>query len=162
MNTLIVYASYYGSTEKCAYKIKEKLKVNSIIVNIAYNDFKNLNDYSTIIIGTPLHIGKIHKSIKKFLEKFKGDLSKKTLHFFCCALEKEAVEKSLKQMPEEILPNIKVKECFGGRIVKSELSSFERLGIEIIEKKEKLDFTNYNTIDETKIDKFVEEVEKFI
>ncbi|HOJ65152.1 MAG TPA: flavodoxin domain-containing protein [Spirochaetota bacterium] len=162
MNIIIVYASYYGSTEKCAYKIKEKLKANSIIVNIAYNDFKNLNDYSTIIIGTPLHIGKIHKSIKKFLERFKDDLAKKNLHFFCCALEKDALEKSLKQIPEELISNIKVKECFGGRIVKSELSPFERVGIEMIEKKEKLDLTNYNTIDETKIDNFVKEVEKYI
>ncbi len=161
MNTLIIYASYYGSTEKCAYKIKEKLKTNSIILNISYNEVKNLSDYSTIIIGTPLHVGRIHKNVKKFLEKFKEELKTKTLHFFCCALEPDAVEKSLKQIPQVLLSNIKVKECFGGRIVKSELSPFQRFGIEIIEKRVKMDFTNYNSIDESKIDKFVEEVEKY-
>lgn len=160
MSTLIIYASYYGSTEKCAYKIKERLKDNSIILNITYNEVKNLSDYSTIIIGTPLHIGKIHKSIKNFFKKFNEELKTKTIHFFCCALEEDAIEKALKQIPMTLLPNIKVKECFGGRIVKSELSHFERIGIEIIEKKVKVDFTNYNTIDESKIDKFVQDIEK--
>lgn len=161
MTVLIVYASYYGSTERCAYKIKEKIKVGtSVISNISFNDVTNLSDYDKIIIGTPIHINRIHKSIKKFLEKNIDELSKKDLYFFCCGFDEEWINNLHEHIPEKLYTQVRYKTCFGGEIVKDKLSGFEKVGIEMMEKKLNIDYTNHKTIDEKKIDAFIEFLDK--
>ncbi|OHD10903.1 MAG: hypothetical protein A2086_01430 [Spirochaetes bacterium GWD1_27_9] len=157
METLIVYASYNGSTEKCAFKLKEKI-FNSFALNIAVEEKINLRSFGKIIIGTPIRIAKIHKAVKKFLAKYEDELHEKKLFFFCTALEDDSILKAITQIPHSLQNKIIFKSCFGGRIVKHELHNIERMGIETIEKQTNRDFTNFNSIDDAKIEEFIEEV----
>ena len=159
METLIVYASRYGATERCAFKLKEKI-FNSYTYNLSIEQKLNLNSFSKVIIGTSIHIGHIQKTVKKFLQKYETELSAKKLYFFITALDEEAINKVSEEMPESVRDKIILKSDFGGRIVKSELKGIEKAGIEIIEKQMNKDFTNYNSISEEKIEKFAEEVNK--
>lgn len=61
MNTLIIYASKTGTTEKCANQINRQLK-NSKMVNILEQN-EDINRYNLIIIGTPIRMGMIDKKI---------------------------------------------------------------------------------------------------
>lgn len=159
METLIIYASYYGSTERCAFKLKEKI-YNSYIHNLNVDkkiDFKN---YDKIVIGSPIHIGHIHKTVKKFLQKNVNELSEKKLYLFFTAIDEKILDKIDEQIPEELRSNIVFKSNFGGKIIKDNLKGIEKMGIEMIEKEMNKDFTNYNTINEEKIEAFINEVNK--
>lgn len=158
MNVLIAYASYYGSTERCAYKIKEKLKYISSIVNVSYTSATKLQDYDAVIIGSPIHIGRIHKAMKKFLETNKTALAEKDIYLFLCGLDTDIPEGIMKDIPEEIRSKIVFKSLFGGEIVKDNLSGFEKMGIEMMEKKLKTDYSNLKNIDDSKIEEFIEKI----
>lgn len=155
MNVLIAYASYYGSTERCAYKIKEKLKYVSSIVNVSYSGAIKLQDYDAVIIGSPIHIGKIHKAMKKFLETNKTALAEKSIYLFLCGLDTSIPDGIMKDIPDEIKDKIVFTSLLGGEIVKDNLSGFEKMGIEMMEKKLKTDFSNLKTIDDNKIEEFI-------
>ncbi|HOV15426.1 MAG TPA: flavodoxin domain-containing protein [Spirochaetota bacterium] len=159
METIIVYASRYGTTERCAFKLKEKI-YNSYICNLNVEQKIELKNYAKVIIGTPIHIGNIDKNVKKFLQKHEADLSNKKIYLFITALDEEAINKIEEQLPENLKPKIVYKSNFGGRIVKSELKGIEKAGIEMIEKQMNKDFTNYNTISDEKIEMFADEVNK--
>lgn len=102
-NKLIVFFSYTGNTRKIAYKIKEKLgcdilEIKTIIpysedYQTVVNDEQNseasnhlpeiqninidLNNYDTIILGTPVWWYRPCPAIRTFLTKY--DLSNKTI-----------------------------------------------------------------------------------
>ncbi len=155
MNVLIAYASYYGSTERCAYKIKEKLKYVSSIVNVSYSGATKLQDYDSVIIGSPIRIGRIHKALKKFLETNKTALAEKSIYLFLCGLDTSIPDGIMKDIPDEIKDKIVFTSLLGGEIVKDSLSGFEKMGIEMMEKKLKTDFSNLKTIDDNKIEEFI-------
>ncbi|HNZ25963.1 MAG TPA: flavodoxin domain-containing protein [Spirochaetota bacterium] len=155
MNVLIAYASYYGSTERCAYKIKERLRYLSSIVNVSYFSADRLQDYDAVIIGSPIHIGRIHRAVRKFLESNKTALAEKDIYLFLCGLDTDIPESVMKDIPDEIKNKIVFKSLLGGEIVKDNLSGFEKMGIETMEKKMKTDFSNLKTIDDNKIEEFI-------
>ena len=66
MKYLIVYTSKTGTTKKCAEILKVKLE-NSTLINLEENT-PDLEKYSTIIIGTPIRMGKIDSKIKQFIK----------------------------------------------------------------------------------------------
>ena len=80
METLIVYASRHGSTEKCAYKLKEKI-YNSYICNLNVDQKISLKNYDRIAVGSSINIGSLQKSVKKFFQKNEEELSGKK--FIC-------------------------------------------------------------------------------
>lgn len=87
MNTLILYATKTTTTEKCAQKIKTATGNEAIkIVNIADSKRIDISDYDQIVIGTGLYMGKIHKLIKRFINKNSEMLLSKKLHFYICGL----------------------------------------------------------------------------
>ena len=91
MRLLIIYGSKTGTTEECANKIKAALETRQEIQNIdIYNLAKrpkiSLDDYETIIIGSPIYMGQIRNSVKTFLGYNIEKLMQKNLHFFVCGL----------------------------------------------------------------------------
>ncbi|HPO49367.1 MAG TPA: flavodoxin domain-containing protein [Spirochaetota bacterium] len=159
MDTIIVYSSRYGSTERCAFKLKEKL-YNSYIYNLNSEQKIDLKSFKKAIIGSPINIGRIHKSVRKFLQKYEEELTNKKLYLFVTAIDEEAIDKISDDIPESLRDKFIFKSNFGGKIVKSELKGIEKTGIEMIEKETGKDFTNYNSISEDKIEEFANEVNK--
>ena len=70
MNTLIVYSSKYGCTEKCAKLIKEKLNEEVDLVNLKNVKDIDIYKYNKVIIGGSIYIGKIQKSVTEFCTKY--------------------------------------------------------------------------------------------
>jgi menaquinone-dependent protoporphyrinogen IX oxidase len=159
MKTLIIYSTYYKSTEKCAIKINESIQ-DSRIINIEKEQPDSIGDYDKVIIGTPIHAWKIHRVLKSYLSKISGELENKKIYFFYCGLDFDCIEKAVLQLPENIQNKIRYSSCFGGRILKSELSGFENQIIGIVEKKMNVDYSDYNSIDDDKINSFIDFVKK--
>ncbi len=68
MQTLIVYASKTGTTEKCARILGQNLK-DTTIINLTATQNEDINKYDLIIIGSPIRMGMIHKKVKEFISK---------------------------------------------------------------------------------------------
>jgi menaquinone-dependent protoporphyrinogen IX oxidase len=78
---LVVYSSQSGCTEEVARKIREKLESSSIQAELVKINEKgqlkallqrDLGQYSGILVGSSIAVGKIHKDVKKFLEKLEA------------------------------------------------------------------------------------------
>ena len=130
MRLLILYGSKTGTTEDCANKIKAAIETRheTAIIDL-YNLGKrpkiNLNDYETIVIGSPIYMGQIRNSVKTFLGYNLETLMKKNLHFFVCglALGDEGVELFKKQVPTTLFRHAKQVKQLGGDV------HVERLGL---------------------------------
>ena len=130
---LIVYSSGAGCTEDIALKIKEKLDNSSIKTNIVkINDkdqFKSLeqhdiNQYSSILLGSSIIKGNFHKNIDKILAKLASTSgeNKKLGFFVCCmkACNPEKIEEAKNQYIESNLVeyglDFSLVDAFGGRL----------------------------------------------
>lgn len=86
MNTLILFSTKNGTTRKCAEMLKEKINKEVDLLELNKKSKIDLNDYDQVILGGSIYIGKIQKSLRKFMEDNKAILLKKSLGLFVCAM----------------------------------------------------------------------------
>jgi menaquinone-dependent protoporphyrinogen IX oxidase len=80
---LVTYSSWSGATHQIAEEIFKQLRKNNPQVYIA--DSKNvesIGEYQYIILGTPVHAGKMTGEFNKFLKRFYRELVSKKIAFF--------------------------------------------------------------------------------
>lgn len=102
MKTLIVYATNTGTTEKAARKINERLKDKADIVNLKDNKMPDIRDYDFIAIGGSVSMGRIQRSVKRFIIKNREALKKKQMGLFIACGEKESLEEYFKTILEDL------------------------------------------------------------
>jgi len=136
MKTLIIYASKYGTTEKCGNLLRDKLHNEVEIVNIKKESIPEINTFDNIIVGGSIYMGKIQKEVYKFCLKNANVLKNKNLGFFiCCMSENEAAGKQINSsFPEELLKDAVAIGCFGGEFKFKKMNFFERFIIKKISK----------------------------
>lgn len=133
MNTLIIYASKTGTTEKCANEINRKLK-NSKMVNIL-NLNEDINGYDLIVIGTPIRMGMIDKKIKRFLIRNIETLkSKKVAYFICCGFNENWKNYYEQNITKDLLDNAIIYDTFGGEMEKQKQKGFDKFITKIVSK----------------------------
>ncbi|MHA2180416.1 MAG: flavodoxin family protein [Promethearchaeota archaeon] len=113
MNIIIIYDTKHGNTKKVAELIGEGL--NTVEGNTI--TFRNVEDfdpnkdeaYDLILIGTPNHMGKPTKPIKKFIQDLpKASLKVSSFSVFDTYMFKD-FEKTVKKMEKkinELMPNL--------------------------------------------------------
>ncbi|HSN65321.1 MAG TPA: flavodoxin domain-containing protein [Fusibacter sp.] len=123
MRLLIIYGSKTGTTEECASKIKATLETRQDapmidMHNLAKRPKINLDDYDTIVIGSPIYMGQIRNSVKTFLGYNIEKLMQKNVHFFVCGLARgdEGVELFKKQVPTTLFRHAKQVKQLGGDV----------------------------------------------
>lgn len=152
MNTIIIYASKTGTTEKCAKQINIQLK-NSKMVNIL-NLNEDINSYDLIVIGTPIRMGMIDKNIKKFLVNNIETLkSKKVAYFICCGFNENHKTYYEQNIPKELLDNAIIYDTFGGEMDIKKQKGFDKFITKMVSK---------NTDKNKEIKILNENIEKFI
>lgn len=87
MRTLIIYASKNGCTEDCARYLKEKLGKNAVVTNVE-NKIPKMDDFDTILIGSSVHMGKIQKKSRLFVDAIKVSCSEKSWVYLFAAIQK--------------------------------------------------------------------------
>ena len=152
MNTLIIYASKTGTTEKCANKINRQLK-NSKMVNILNQD-EDINRYDLIIIGTPIRMGMIDKKIKKLLiSNIEALKSKKVAYFICCGFNENWKSYYEQNIPKDLLDNAIIYDTFGGEIDIQKQKGFDKFITKMVSKN--IDKNKEIKILNENIDKFI-------
>lgn len=101
MKTLIIYASKTGTTTVCAKLLSEKL-TNSTLWDITSGD-PDLSLYNLIIIGSVIRMGKINKSLNRFINSHLQELLLKKTAFFFSNYYPEKFEKAVtKNIPSPL------------------------------------------------------------
>ena len=154
MSTLIVYASKYGCTEKCAKLIAGEIKDEVEIINLKQVKAINLSNYNKVIIGGSIYIGKIQKEVTEFCTKNLEELKQKKIGLFICGMvEGEAINNELKQnFPLELLEMAIAKGYLGGEFLIDKMSFMDKV---IVKKVSKVT-ANKSNILEDKIHEFAQ------
>ncbi|OJF92406.1 flavodoxin domain-containing protein [Alkalibacterium sp. 20] len=128
MRTLIVYATKYGSTEKFAHLLGDKLHDDVDYLEVKSSVNKDLIHFDTIIIGGPIYMGQIRKDITSFCEDHLEMLKSKRLGLFVCGMQNEDVIKDELQssFPSELIQQASVTAHFGGQFQFEDMSFFDK------------------------------------
>jgi menaquinone-dependent protoporphyrinogen oxidase len=84
---LIVYGTRYGATASTSEEIAQVLRKEGLqvrVVNAKEEKVKDIAEYSLLIVGSGIRIGRWTGEAEKFLQKFKKDLAKKKVALFVC------------------------------------------------------------------------------
>jgi menaquinone-dependent protoporphyrinogen oxidase len=124
MKTLILYATKYGSVEKVAKLIAEKIP-NCVLHNIKRDKNVDMKDFERVVIGGSIYIGKIQKQISRFCSENLAALLQKEVGLFICAMNKE--DKQLQaSFPDELLKHCKASANFGGEFQFEKMNVIEK------------------------------------
>ncbi len=136
MNTLIVFSSKHGCTEKCAYFLAKELKDKPDIVNFKNYKDVNLSLYHKVIIGGSIYMGKIQKEVSEFCSKNLEELKEKNIGLFICGMQEgDSINTEINQnFPKELIEMATVIKHFGGEFNFSKMNFFEKLIVKIIAK----------------------------
>ncbi|MBX2962215.1 MAG: hypothetical protein KF687_06860 [Cyclobacteriaceae bacterium] len=139
METLIVYMTHHGTTEKVVGKLTELLgKTTTTVVNLQQNQVPDLSRFSTILIGGSIHAGEIQPPVKKFCEEYEYELLKKKLGLFLCYMDKEHRQKEFDQaFPENLRKHAHAHGLLGGEFLFEKMNFIERFIVRLITKEKK-------------------------
>ena len=126
-DTLIVYATHHGFTEKCATLLKEKLGARAELINLKKRH-PDLSPYQSVLIGGSIHAGRIQKSIRQFCQKHKEVLVKRSVGLFLsCMLKGEEAQKEFNDAyPNWLREHAQAKAIFGGAYNFERMNAIER------------------------------------
>lgn len=127
MKTLIVYASKYGTTEKCALLLKDKIDGAVDVFNLKSGK-PDLNGYDAIIVGGPIYIGKLNKTVESFCINNLPAMIDIKKGFFVCHMEFEKTMEELvaKYYPKKLVDTAVATSGFGGAFYVSKMNFLNR------------------------------------
>lgn len=156
MNTLIVYTSKYGCTEKCAGLLSKELNDKVDIINLKNAGDIDISKYDKVIIGGSIYIGRIQKEVTEFCSKNLDKLKEKGIGLFICGMQEgEAINTELNQnFPSELLNMAAAKEYLGGEFIFDKMNFMEKLIVKVVSKVS----SNKSNILKDNIHKFAQEM----
>ncbi len=145
-NVFVTYESKYGNTklvaEDIAKGVREVAGTEAVLSELKEVDLKQLGDFDMIVIGSPNHIGRATRSIRKFIDKLGNlNLEGKLAAVFDTYLGND-FEKAMQKMERQIskkVPGLKLVapglsirvEGMKGPITEGELTKCKEFGIKI-------------------------------
>ncbi len=151
MKTLILYASKYGTTAMIAEKIAKAID-NAVIVDLNQETSYNLNEYDSVIIGTAVYAGNIHKAVKQFFADKAAALKPQSYGIYLCGLEEKHNEEFFKRnFAADVRRNAKILQEVGGYFDPAKSSFFEKTLMKMITKSSAIQ----NTINEKALTEFI-------
>jgi len=115
VRAIIVYESKYGNTKAVAEMIAEGMNqvsgTDAVLAEVGEVNFSQMDGFDAILVGSPNHMGRATRSIRKFIDKLgKLNLDKKQGAVFDTYLAKD-FEKAVKKMEKQIsdrVPGLKL------------------------------------------------------
>jgi menaquinone-dependent protoporphyrinogen oxidase len=158
MKTLIVYASKYGTTRKCAEKLAKQLQNQVDLWDLKTGMPIDLSEYYRIVIGGPIYAGKIRKRVRDFVSQHQAYLLQKELGLFICCLDESEVanQQYNSAYPEELRKHAKASGLFGGEVIMEQMNFLERSIMKMIAK----DKVNVSKINEEAIANFATKLQQ--
>lgn len=148
MNTLIVFASKQGQTEKIAERIAQTLRSKHIKAHTQSVEQLpaafDIASYDAVIIGGPIHMGKYPKSLKKFVLTYRDWLNNHSSALFtvCMAIRSQKAGSRQQaagfgeQFSRDTLWQPAVKDTFAGAVKYTQYGFLTRFIMKQISKHE--------------------------
>lgn len=129
MKTLIAYSSKHGCTEACARMLAEHLEGKVDRLNLKEFCDVDLSPYDTVVLGSPIYVGKILKEVDSFAVNNLDELQQKKLGLFICGMQEEHTvkEELAVNYPEKLQKKAVAKEWFGGSYDFNDMNFIERM-----------------------------------
>lgn len=135
MKTLLVYATKYGCTEKCAEILVKKLAGEVDLCNLKEMRKPELSQYDQVVIGGSIYTGKIQKEVNEFCSENREVLLTKRLGLFICGMLKEKAQEELNNsFIPELFNHAVAKEFFGGEFRFKSMNALERFIVKMVAK----------------------------
>lgn len=155
MKTVIVYTSKTGTTEKCANIVASKL-TNVKMVNLK-NEEIDIKDYDLVLIGSPIRMGMIDKSIKKFItDNYNTLLQKKVAYFLCCGFNENWRQYYEQNISKDLLEKAVIYVTFGGEMSLEKQKGIDKFIVKMVAKN--IDKNIQIKIIEDNIEEFIKKV----
>lgn len=141
-NTIIVYASRHGTTERYAKSMLQLLNGNVDLcsLNERADSMPDMSFYDTVVIGGSIHYGKNSKFVVNYVKNNYDFLLTKRLGLFVTSYYDK--EKALKQLggayPQELLDKAIVADYFDGELLFPKMNLFERMAAKVVLKTEEI------------------------
>lgn len=157
MKTLILYASQYGTTEKCAKLLAQKLGQGAEIQRLKAGENVPLDGYETVVVAGSVRAGQLLKEARSFAKNNEAALLQKRLGLMiCCGTQAEADKHFETNFSPALLAHA-AKCAPGGELLKDKMGFFARAITSAVEKAEKNGGPPPH-IDEAAIDAFAREL----
>jgi menaquinone-dependent protoporphyrinogen oxidase len=139
MKAAIIYTSKYGTTERVAVSIAEKLKEKYEVelFSLKKTPKPNISEFELVILGSSIYVGQSSKKIKDFCKTNEPVLLQKKTGLFVCGMHIDEVQqrKELTEAFPEVLYNKTLAAAFlGGAFLFEKMNFFERAIIKKIAK----------------------------
>ena len=156
MKNLIIFTTRYGSVEKSANLLQEKLNGETTIVNLKKEAVLDIDAFDNIILGGSVYMGRTQKELMKFAKNNLQKLLEKRVGLFlnCAEKTEKKFEQCKKCFPAELYKKAIVKGFFGDEITWEKCSYFHKLIIKMMTKSKE----SYSNIDKEEIAKFAEQM----
>ena len=116
MKGIIIYTTKYGSVEKAANILKNKINGDIRLVNLIKEKAPELGSYDLVILGGSVYVGSVQKELKKFASDNLSLLQDKKIGLFICGAQPtdEELQRELKgSFPSELYDKAAAKGVFG-------------------------------------------------
>lgn len=154
---LIIYMSRHGTTAKVAAEIRDRLGADiTALVDLDDDDVFNLNDFHCVIIGGSVHAGTIQGKLMSFCQRHTDELLTRRLGLFMCFMNDDLKEEEFEDsFPLVLRAHAVAKGLFGGEFLLEKMSFLERTAVRRVKGID----TSVSRLDQSAIDKFIEEIQ---
>jgi len=84
---LVAYATWAGSTAEIAESVAKTLRDRSLDVDVnPVRRVQSLSGYDAVILGTPIWMSRPHPDTRRFVKRFRNELSNLPVAFFVACL----------------------------------------------------------------------------
>ncbi len=155
MKTALLYSSKYGSTERVAEQIADKLNPPVDLINLAEQQVQ-LTDYDSFIIGLPVLAENTTLDMRRFLGKNLTEIADKIIAVFILCWNTHKYETYIEKLFNNKLSPKCITACVGGEFNFDKMMDIEKNIVKDITGIKE----NSSKISTEEIDRFVDNVNK--
>lgn len=160
MKILVVFATRYGTTGKCAALLGETLKKKGYdvdVVDLKKNKRVDPGKYDIVALGGSFMMFRMNSIVRRFVNRNLKMLLDMKTGIFMCGADENWEEEIKKGFPEELLDKAVVKGYFGFEMLWDKMAPFFRNMLQ----KEYKSTDDVSKIKEDNIKKFADELTRF-
>jgi menaquinone-dependent protoporphyrinogen oxidase len=129
MKVLVAYRSKYGTTAACARGVRDLIRAETVVADLARRPWPAAREYDVVLIGGSIYGGKIQREVGVFCDREREALLRcKVGLFLCCMYTGEQADAQLRgAFPEWLSAHAFSARLFGGELHHGRLTAFDRL-----------------------------------